>query len=38
MGACFSICESTPDVPENIIPDPQVRVSFPSPISEPVAL
>jgi hypothetical protein len=24
MGCCFS-CESTPDVPENIIPDPVVR-------------
>merc|ERR1712205_155470 len=22
MGCCFSLCESTPDVPENIIPDP----------------
>ncbi len=27
MGCCFSLCESTPDVPENIIPDPVVRVS-----------
>jgi hypothetical protein len=26
MGCCFSLCESTPDVPENIIPDPVVRL------------
>jgi hypothetical protein len=25
MGACASICESTPDVPANIIADPEVR-------------
>jgi hypothetical protein len=25
MGACLSICESTPDAPVNIIADPEVR-------------
>jgi hypothetical protein len=25
MGCIFSLCESTPNVPENIIPDPVVR-------------
>ena len=25
MGPCFSLCESTPDVPDVIIPDPEVR-------------
>jgi len=27
MGCCASICESTPDVPKNIIADPEVRRS-----------
>jgi len=26
MGCCASVCESTPDVPANIIADPEVRV------------
>ena len=25
MGPCMSLCESTPDVPKNIIADPEVR-------------
>lgn len=25
MGCCMSMCESTPDVPVNIIADPEVR-------------
>ena len=25
MGPCMSVCESTPDVPKNIIADPEVR-------------
>jgi hypothetical protein len=33
MGCCFSLCESTPDVPENIIPDPVVRL--PAAVAEP---
>ncbi|OUS47648.1 hypothetical protein BE221DRAFT_190610 [Ostreococcus tauri] len=27
MGACLSMCESTPDVPANIIADPEVRLA-----------
>ena len=27
MGACLSMCESTPDVPVNIIADPEVRLA-----------
>lgn len=34
MGCCFSLCESTPDVPENIIPDPVVRFPAAAPSDE----